>query len=185
MNDRISDIKSTVEKLFSLLEDEILSQRMEINNLKREISALKELHSGNSDSRNTRNEVSAQHHSLPEVPLPKAETLQPSLQKREIVEKGDSIADKALKKVPAWMIDIPGEKVSSILSIIPLNDKLTFINNLFDSDEDQFYLTLERIEEMSSFDEVLNDMRAAFPEWNDSSDDVYRFYMFVRRKFRS
>ncbi len=185
MNDRISDIKSTVEKLFSLLEDEILSQRMEINNLKREISALKELPSGNSDSRNTRNEGSTRHYSLPDVPVPKAETLQPSLPKREIVEKGDSIADKALKKVPAWMIDIPGEKVSSILSIIPLNDKLTFINNLFDSDEDQFYLTLERIEEMSSFDEVLNDMRAAFPEWNDSSDDVYRFYMFVRRKFRS
>lgn len=183
MKDRISDIKSTIEKLSSLLEDEILSQRMEINSLKREIADLKlREHERAADA--------PQQMPLQQTPLPQVPQYEPILEPvpHQITQAPEDdeiiILDKAFKKTPAWMVDIPGEKVESILKIIPLNDKLSFIQNLFGSDEDQFTLTLERIEEMSSFREVVDDMKDAFPEWDDFSDDVYRFYMFVRRKFR-
>ena len=97
----------------------------------------------------------------------------------------NTIADVAQSKTIPWMVDIPGPKVEMIQSALSFNDRLTFIRDLFDGDSEQFNITLDRINETSTFDEVVSDMRDAYPEWDESSPLVYRFYMEVRRKFRN
>lgn len=97
----------------------------------------------------------------------------------------NTIADVAQSKTIPWMVDIPGPKVEMIQSALSFNDRLTFIRDLFDGDSEQFNITLDRINETSTFDEVVSDMRDAYPEWDESSPIVYRFYMEVRRKFRN
>lgn len=96
----------------------------------------------------------------------------------------NTIADMAQSKTRPWMVDIPGPKVEMIQSALTFNDRLTFIRDLFEGDSEQFNITLDRINETSTFDEVVSDMRDAYPEWDENSQLVYRFYMEVRRKFR-
>ena len=61
-------------------------------------------------------------------------------------------------------------------------DKILYINDLFNGDDQQYRLSIQRINEMSSFDEVLDYTRNAFPDWDEDSQATYRFYMNVRRK---
>lgn len=102
----------------------------------------------------------------------------------ELFATHSTIADLAQSKTIPWMVDIPGPKVEMIQSALSFNDRLTFIRELFDGDSEQFNITLDRINETSTFDEVVSDMRDAYPEWDENSPLVYRFYMEVRRRYR-
>lgn len=102
----------------------------------------------------------------------------------DLFAERNTIADVAQSKTRPWMVDIPGPKVEMIQSALTFNDRLTFIRELFEGDSEQFNITLDRINETSTFDEVVSDMRDAYPEWDENSPIVYRFYMEVRRKFR-
>lgn len=102
---------------------------------------------------------------------------------RDVVER-PTIADVAQSKTPSWLVDIPGPKVEMVQSALSLNDRLIFVKELFEGDSEQFNYTLNRINETTSFDEVVSEMRDGYPDWDENSDIVYRFYMIVRRKFR-
>ena len=91
----------------------------------------------------------------------------------------DSMTDKQ-----AWRTDMPGSQVKDIRSAISLNDRILFINNLFDQDPMAFHDALTRINQMSSLDEVVEFLAAENPEWDFESETVYRFMMAVRRKIR-
>ena len=95
----------------------------------------------------------------------------------------DSIAGRFGGEEFLWMTDNPGAPVDDVNDAFSLNDRYLLIRSLFDGNEEQFLLTLERINSCSTFNQALADCRLAFPEWNESSDEVYRFYMAVRRKF--
>ncbi len=97
-------------------------------------------------------------------------------------DQGESILDITRGKGPAWMIDIPGPRLADINDGITLNDKLLYINELFKGDDQQYRLSIQRMNEMSSIDEVLDYTRNAFPDWDENSQATYRFYMNVRRK---
>jgi hypothetical protein len=81
------------------------------------------------------------------------------------------------------MTDIPGPKISDITDGITLNDKLLYIKELFNGDEQQYRLSLQKINEMTSLEEVMDYTKNAFPDWDENSSSVYRFYMNIRRKF--
>jgi hypothetical protein len=102
----------------------------------------------------------------------------------DLFAERNTIADVAQSKTIPWMVDIPGPKVEMIQSALTFNDRLTFIRELFEGDSEQFNITLDRINETSTFEEVVSDMRDAYPEWDENSPIVYRFYMEVRRRFR-
>lgn len=93
-----------------------------------------------------------------------------------------AIGDTARDRYP-WYTDMPGDRVEDVNLAISLNDRLFFIRELFFGDDIQFQLMMDRVNESSSFEEVLADMRTAFPEWDEESEPVYRFYMAVRRRF--
>ncbi len=80
------------------------------------------------------------------------------------------------------MIDIPGPHLSDINDGITLNDKILYINELFNGDDQQYRLSIQRLNELSSRDEVLDYTRNAFPDWDEYTQATYLFYMNVRRK---
>ena len=84
----------------------------------------------------------------------------------------------------AWRTDMPGTQVKDIRSAISLNDRILFINYLFNEDPMAFQEALTRINQMGSLDEVTAYVVESFPDWNLESDVVDRFMMAVRRKVR-
>jgi hypothetical protein len=93
-----------------------------------------------------------------------------------------SILDAARSANIPWKADLPGAKVDDINEAITLNDKLFFIKGLFNEDEQQYRLSIQKLNEMSSMDEALEYTRVAFPDWDEESAIIYRFYMILRRK---
>lgn len=82
----------------------------------------------------------------------------------------------------AWRRDMPGTSVRDIRSAISLNDRVIFINQLFEEDAQAFVNALSDINQMTTLDEVVEYLVARYPQWNMNSDLVYRFMMAVRRK---
>lgn len=84
----------------------------------------------------------------------------------------------------AWRKDMPGTPVRDIRSAISLNDRVIFINLLFNEDAQTFVDTLSRINTMETLDQAVEYINAEFPAWDMNSELVYRFMMAVRRKVR-
>ena len=84
----------------------------------------------------------------------------------------------------AWRTDMPGTPVRDIRSAISLNDRILFINYLFNEDPMAFQETLTALNSMSSFDEAVSHVTSLHPEWNLESDTVYRFMMALRRRLQ-
>ena len=93
------------------------------------------------------------------------------------------IMDVARSSKPEWMRDKPGPKIDNISNAITLNDKLFFIKELFKSDEEQYYLSIQKLNSMDSLEKALDYTRTAFPDWDEESNAIYRFYMILRRRF--
>ena len=82
----------------------------------------------------------------------------------------------------AWRKDMPGTPVRDIRSAISLNDRVIFINHLFDEDAQAFVDALGKINSMQTLDEVVQFIVSGYPQWDLNSELVYRFMMAVRRK---
>ena len=91
----------------------------------------------------------------------------------------DSMIDRQ-----AWRTDMPGTQVKDIRSAISLNDRILFINMLFNQDPMAFQEALTKINQMTTLDEAVNYIVAERPDWDLGSETVYRFMMAVRRKIR-
>ena len=83
-----------------------------------------------------------------------------------------------------WMMDIPGGEVANLISGISLNDRVLFINTLFREDPKLFQKTVAQLNAMASLEDAVSFLVNHFPEWNLSSELVYRFMMAVRRKLK-
>ena len=83
----------------------------------------------------------------------------------------------------AWRTDMPGAPVRDLLSAISLNDRVQFINTLFNGDPAVFQQTRAKINMMTSLDQVIEFITANF-NWDLNSQVVYRFMMAVRRKIQ-
>lgn len=83
-----------------------------------------------------------------------------------------------------WEVDYPAPYVENIQEGIGFNDKMLFIRELFNEDDEVFSQTIERLNKLDKFKAAVEYIRSEFPEWNDQGDVVYRFYMSVRRKLR-
>lgn len=90
----------------------------------------------------------------------------------------------AMASRQAWRTDMPGLAVKDIRSAISLNDRLVFINYLFNEDPMAFQDALNRINASRTLDETVAMLAELHPEWDFESEVVYRFMMAVRRKIR-
>ena len=84
----------------------------------------------------------------------------------------------------AWRKDMPGLAVRDIRSAIALNDRVLFINVLFQQDAVRFQNALNDLNAFETFPQAEDYLRTNYPQWNYDSEVVYRFMMAVRRKLR-
>ena len=119
-------------------------------------------------------------------PDPEPEVVEPELllEPEVVVEQPvQAVIDTMTAKHP-WRTDMPGTPVKDIRSAISLNDRIIFINYLFNEDPMAFQNSLTKINTMAFLDEVLEYVSQEHPEWNLESEVVYRFMMAVRRRIR-
>ena len=83
----------------------------------------------------------------------------------------------------AWRTDIPGAPVKDILSAISLNDRVQFINVLFNGDPGLFQQARAQINAMETLDQAEEYITSTY-NWDMGSQVVYHFMMAVRRKLR-
>jgi hypothetical protein len=88
----------------------------------------------------------------------------------------------AMAAKQAWRTDMPGAPVRDVRSAISLNDRVLFINRLFDEDPVKFQETLNALNQMVTLDEAVAYLVESHPSWNLESELVYRFMMALRRK---
>lgn len=120
--------------------------------------------------------------SVPE-PVQESEPVQEPEQPDSIdLPEADVPIIDALLKRHAWKSDIPGSKVKDVRSAISLNDRVLFINTLFNQDPSLFQSVVQFVNSVESLDEVLYYLSGNYPAWDYESDVVYRFMMAVRRK---
>lgn len=88
-----------------------------------------------------------------------------------------------------WEVDYPAAHIDNIYDGIGINDRYEFIRELFNPNDNLheaellFKRTIDDLNLLGSFKETVAYIRARFPQWDEYSDEVYRFYMIVRRKF--
>ena len=82
-----------------------------------------------------------------------------------------------------WRTDMPGTPVKDILSAISLNDRVQFINVLFNEDAALFQQARAKINTLETLDQAVEYVTSTF-NWDMNSQVVYRFMMAVRRKVR-
>lgn len=107
---------------------------------------------------------------VPEVVKPAAERKLPVI---------DAMAGKQ-----AWRSDMPGSPVNDVRSAIALNDRLLFINYLFDEDPLAFQNAIQKVNTMTTLDQVVEYVTSTYPQWDLDSEIVYRFMMAVRRRVK-
>lgn len=100
---------------------------------------------------------------------------------REIVQEKPAVIDSMTAR-QAWRTDMPGAPVRDIRSAISLNDRVLFINGLFDEDPVVFQEDLTAVNQMTALDEAVNYLVGRHPSWDLESEIVYRFMMALRRK---
>ena len=83
----------------------------------------------------------------------------------------------------AWRTDIPGAPVKDLLSAISLNDRVQFINVLFNGDPNLFQQASALIIALETLDQAVEYITTTY-NWDMGSQVVYRFMMAVRRKVR-
>ena len=94
-----------------------------------------------------------------------------------------SVAEVMAENHP-WRTDMPGTPVKDVRSAISLNDRIIFINYLFDEDPMAFQNAITQINTMTSLEQVVEYVKMEHPEWDLNSELVYRFMMAVRRRVK-
>ena len=97
---------------------------------------------------------------------------------------GDPEAEPEEENRQLWWTDMPGSPVRDIRSAISLNDRILYINTLFNEDPMIFQDAVNAINGMNSLREVVGYVKERFPQWNLDSETVYRFMMAARRRVR-
>ena len=100
------------------------------------------------------------------------------------IDELDFIPEPEEEKRPLWWNDMPGSPVRDIRSAISLNDRILFINTLFNEDPATFQNVVNAINGMNSLKEVADYINSEFPQWDMDSETVYRFMMAARRRVR-
>ena len=104
-------------------------------------------------------------------------------------EEAEIVNDAARADWYDWEVDYPASHIDNIYDGIGINDRYEFVRELFNVNgnlheaELLFKRTIDDLNRLDSFKEALVYIRARFPQWDELSDEVYRFYMTVRRKF--
>lgn len=121
-----------------------------------------------------------------EVQLSANEEVPITVTEEDIVPTAGSqeIMIDALAERQAWRKDMPGSPVEDIRKAISINDRILFINSLFDGNTELFQDTITAINTMTNLNDVIEMIDKMFPDWDMDSETVYRFMMIARRRVK-
>lgn len=102
----------------------------------------------------------------------------------QIAPKVKPSVAEVLADKQAWRTDMPGSPVKDVRSAISLNDRIIFINHLFNEDPILFQNVITNINSMENLDQAVEYLTTEFPAWDMGSELVYRFMMAVRRRVK-
>lgn len=102
----------------------------------------------------------------------------------QIATKVKPSVAEVLADKQAWRTDMPGSPVKDVRSAISLNDRIIFINHLFNEDPLLFQNVITNINSMENLDQAVEYLAKEFPAWDMGSELVYRFMMAVRRRVK-
>lgn len=102
----------------------------------------------------------------------------------QIAPKVKPSVAEVLADKQAWRTDMPGSPVKDVRSAISLNDRIIFINHLFNEDPLLFQNVITNINSMENLDQAVEYLAKEFPAWDMGSELVYRFMMAVRRRVK-
>ena len=107
----------------------------------------------------------------------------------ELMARNEETEEEASEDEIDDMLATDETDVDDVFRAISFNDRYEFIKELFNISGDLgeaevlFKDTIDDINEMENFKQVVEYIRRRFPQWDEQSDEVYRFYMAIRRKF--
>lgn len=80
---------------------------------------------------------------------------------------------------------LSGGKINSLVGVFGLNERLRFINNLFDGSSEQFSEAVKVLDAQSNFSEAMSKINemAAKHEWDDEDDSVKEFMNYLNRRY--
>ena len=129
-----------------------------------------------------------------EIPIPAEEDINDVPTDSELIAEEEAeaaqeekpVATKEEKSKPDWYdweVDYPADYVDDLIGSMGLNDRMQFINELFNGKEIEFENVMEEIDNVGNFKKIVEGLREEYPQWDETSDIVYRFYMHIRRKY--
>lgn len=74
--------------------------------------------------------------------------------------------------------------IYDLTKAIGINDKFSFIRELFDGDKEQFHESIQIINELPSYEEAQKYIAESF-NWNEEDPEVQKFMELIERKFAS
>lgn len=108
----------------------------------------------------------------------------PSYPAAQVAPKVKPSVAEVMTDRQAWRTDMPGTPVKDVRSAISLNDRIIFINHLFNEDPLLFQSVIVNVNSMETLDQVVDYVTSEFPAWDMGSELVYRFMMAVRRRVK-
>lgn len=108
----------------------------------------------------------------------------------EVVEvqstsNGNSFFDKINLSDNSLAGQFTGGKLETLIGVFGLNERLRFINNLFDGSSESFSESVKKLDGQHSFDEakiVAEDM-AQEHDWDVEDENVIEFMTYVKRRY--
>ena len=100
------------------------------------------------------------------------------------VPKAKPTVVEMMAETHPWRTDMPGTPVKDVRSAISLNDRIIFINYLFNEDPMAFQEAITQINTMTSLDQAVDYLSSGHPDWDFTSELVYRFMMAIRRRLK-
>ena len=125
--------------------------------------------------------------SAPVAAAPKPAAADGSLNERFRANERPTMNEKFSRPASASVADTLGNrKIESLKNSISINQRFSFINELFDGDNMTYYQTIQKLDEYNNPDEakryVLQDLASRY-DWSKKQENVSKLIRLIERKF--
>lgn len=130
--------------------------------------------------------IEVKEEKIASIPVIKENTIENSKPQKEAASLNDlfTISDSKIEAAPKSSNQLSNESIRDYISI---NDKLLFINELFESNKDVYNAILDKLDTISSPDDAvdyINEEAASKYNWIDKEQEAELFFSIIKKKIR-
>jgi hypothetical protein len=118
------------------------------------------------------------------IPQPAGSTPEPAVAETQTTDVGGSFIDRFNSVDNSLSSQFAGSKLDSLIGAFGLNEKLMFINELFDGSSEMFSDAIKALDTKSSFDDAsaMLDELANEHSWDPEEEAVAEFIVYIQRR---